>query len=301
MTNSMMAALTAATLALAPTPAPDGLTQTLDPNQSVAGGRAVLETGHVDVGPRYRDGQWTIQIHDDTAVPPVWRRPSDVVLRVRDAAVERVPDDPAYAFVGQPPGTPVHVVPQTQNQDVVWIGWNTQDPAVMEAISRGVTMHLLGVKGPGSVVVYLQSGNLGPPQVLWDSTKPFPQPLWVETNTHTHANWIFTRPGVYLAAVEITAELVDGRQVSGRDTLRIAVGDSTPVDDAFTASYTASPPGAGATPGAAAPEAGPGSDRSAVAVPVLAAAAVLLAAALVWVLVRGARARRRALDPGEPR
>jgi putative ABC transporter-associated repeat protein len=296
--NSMVAALAATTLALAPTPTPDGLTQTLDPDQSVATGRAVLEKGHVDIGPRYRDGKWTIQVHDDTVVPPVWRQPSDAVFRVRDAAVEQVPDDPAYAFLGQPAGTPVHVVPQTENREVVWIGWNTQDPGVMEAIARGVTMNLLGVQGPGSVVVYLQSGNLGAPQVLWDSTKPFPQPLWVETNTHTHANWIFSKPGVYLVAVEITADLVDGKQVSGREMLRLAVGDRTPVDDAFTAKYTGNLPntGATATAAAAAPDDGGGSSRSGLVVPVLAVAAVVLAAALIWVLVRGARVRRRALE-----
>jgi putative ABC transporter-associated repeat protein len=302
LTNTMVAALAATTLALAPTPTPDGLTQTLDPDQSVATGRAVMEKGHVDIGPRYRDGDWTIQIHDDTVVPPVWRQPSDAVLRVGDAAVERVPDDPAYAFLGQPPGTPVHVVPQTQDQDVVWIGWNTQDPGVMETIARGVTMNLLGVEGPGSVVVYLQSGDLGAPQVLWNSTKPYPQPLWVETNTHTHANWIFSKPGVYLVAVEITADLVDGKRVAGRDVLRIAVGDGTPVDDAFTAAYTASLPSPDATPSAAAaaePDGGPGGSGAVVAV--LVAAAAALAATLAWLLVRGARVRRRALEPEQRR
>ncbi|MGN9907495.1 choice-of-anchor M domain-containing protein [Phytohabitans sp. LJ34] len=295
-----MAAALAATLALAPTPQPDGLGQTLDPDQSVAAGRAVLETGHVDIGPRYRDGAWTIQIHDDTVVPPVWRKPSDAVLRVRDAAVQRVPDDPAYAFLGQSPGTPVHVVPQTQDQDVVWIGWNTQDPGVMEAIARGVTMNLLGVQGPGSLTVYLQSGNLGAPQVLWNSTKPYPQPLWVETNTHTHANWIFSKPGVYLVAVEITADLVDGTRVAGREVLRIAVGDSTPVDGAFTASYTGSLPSTGATPSAAAAaESENGSGGSGLVVALLVAAAALFAVALIVVTVRGARARRRALAAEE--
>lgn len=293
--KTMVAALAATTLAATPAPAPDGLGQTLDPAQSVASGRTVLRTGHVDIGPRYRDGAWTIQIHDDTVAPPVWRQPSDVVLRVRDAAVERVPDDPAYAFLGQAPGTPVHVVPQTQNQDVVWIGWNTQDPGVMAAIARGVTMNLLGVQGPGGVVVYLQSGNLGAPQVLWDSAKPYPQPLWVETNTHTHANWIFSKPGVYLIAVEIAADLVDGRRVSGREVLRFAVGDATPDDEAFAAAYTRSLPSPHATVTAVAARessGGPG-----VLTPVLVAAAAGLAAALIWVLVRGARARRRALEP----
>jgi surface-anchored protein len=293
--KTVVAAL-AATLALAPTPQPGGLGQTLDRDQSVATGRAVLETGHMDIGPRYRDGEWTIQIHDDTVVPPVWRKPSDAVLRVRDTAVEQVPDDPAYAFVGQPAGTPVYVVPQTQNQDVVWVGWNTQDPGVMEAIARGVTMNLLGVQGPGSVVVYLQSGNLAAPQVLWNSTKPFPQPLWVETNTHTHANWIFSKPVVYLVAVEITADLADGKRVAGREVLRLAVGDSTAIDDAFAAAYTGSLPSPDATQSPAA-AAEPDGDRSEVVAGALIAAAVLLAAVLLWVSVRGARARRRALEP----
>lgn len=295
-----MVAAAAVTLALAPTPLPDGLDQTLDPDQSVATGRAVVETGHIDIGPRYRDGGWTIQIHDDTTVPPVWRQPSESVIRVRDAAVERVPDDPAYAFLDQPAGASVHVVPQTQNQDVVWIGWNTQDPGVRETIARGVTMNLLGVHGPGSLVVYLQSGDLGAPHVLWHSTRPYPQPLWVETNTHTHANWIFSRPGVYLVAIEITAELVDGRQVSGRDVLRLAVGDRTPVEDAFAAAYPGGVPGVGATATATAATAGDGagSERSGTASATLAAAAAVLAVALVSVLVRGARVRRRALGPG---
>ncbi|MET7398925.1 choice-of-anchor M domain-containing protein [Dactylosporangium sp. NPDC005572] len=300
--KTLLAAITATTLALAPSPSPDGLNQSLDPRQPVASGRTVLQAGHVDLGPRYQDNRWTIQVHDGTAVPSVWRQPSEVVLRVRDAAIERVPDDPAYAFLEQTAGTPVYVVPQTQNQDVVWLGWNTQEPGVMASVTRGVTMHLLGVQGPGSVVTYLQSGNLGAPQVLWHSARPYPQPLWVETNTHTHANWIFSKPGVYLLAIEITADLVDGRQVSGRDMLRFAVGDSASADEAFTAAFAGRLPSTGATPPAAAAPAresaagGPG-----VGTVALVAAAVLLVALLVWLSIRGARARRRAIDEPEAR
>lgn len=300
--KTLVAAVATAGLVAAPAPTPDGLTQSLDPNQREATGRTVLERGHVDVGPRYRDGKWTIQVHDGTAVPPVWRQPSDVVLRVRDTAVERVPDDPTYAFLGQRPGTPVHVVPQTQNPEVVWLGWNTQDPGVLGAIGRGVTMNLLGVQGPGSVVVYLQSGNLGAPQVLWNSTLPYPQPLWVDTNTHTHANWIFSKPGVYLVAVEITADLAAGGQVSGRSVLRLAVGDSTSVDEAFAAQYTAGTPtgAASASPTAMAAVdsddgggSGGGGSGGTLAV-VIGVAAVAFAGVVALVLARGARARRRA-------
>jgi surface-anchored protein len=148
------------------------------------------------------------------------------------------------------------------------------------------------------MVVYLQSGNLGAPQVLWQSTKAYPQPLWVESNTHTHANWVFAKPGVYLVAIEIVAELVDGKQVSGREVLRLAVGDSTPVDEAFGARFTASLPDAGATPAAAAAQESDGDGSSALPL-VLVAAGAVLAAAVIWLLVRGATARRRALD-GRP-
>jgi putative ABC transporter-associated repeat protein len=236
----LIKALLALVLATAPTPSGD-LDQTVDPGQSQAAGRAVLETGHVDIGPRLRDGRWTIQIHDDHAVPSVWREPADTVLRVRDTARQRVPDDPAYAFLGEQPGTDVHVVPQTEKPGVVWIGWNTQDPGVLGAISRGVTMTLRGVQGPGAVTVFVQSGNLGAPQTLWSSARPFPQPLWVETNTHTHANWVFGRPGTYLLAVDISAGLADGSTATASTVLRLAVGDTTEPDfgTAFTAPLTA--------------------------------------------------------------
>lgn len=278
-------------LALAATPTvpppADGLNQTLDPRQTQASGRAVLQTGHVDIGPRYRDGRWTIQIHDDHAVPAVWREPSETVLRVGDAARQPVPADQAYAFLGEKPGTAVHVVPQTEKPGVVWIGWNTQDPGVLKAIDRGVTMTLRGVQGPGKVTVFLQSGNLGAPQVLWGSDRPYPQPIWVETNTHTHANWVFGEPGTYLMAVDISADLVDGSTASASTALRLSVGDATDpataLDTPFSAPIQA--------PSRAAAGAEPVRTWQ---LPVLAFAGllvILLIAALAW---RQAAVRRRA-------
>ncbi|GAA4964485.1 choice-of-anchor M domain-containing protein [Actinoplanes utahensis] len=288
----MIKALLALVLATAPTPSPD-LGQTLDANQSQAAGRAVLETGHVDIGPRLRDGKWTIQIHDDHAVPSVWREPADTVLRIRDTARQQVPDDPAYAFLGAQAGTDVHVVPQTEKQGVVWIGWNTQDPGVLGAISRGVTLTLRGVQGPGPVDVFLQSGNLGAPQVLWSSAKPYPQPLWVETNTHTHANWVFGKPGAYLLAVDVTADLADGSTASASTVLRLAVGDATNPDDAFGAAFTAPLAAVSASSSASAQAEKPssGTGNALIYVAVAVGVAVLI---LVLLVLRQAAVRRRA-------
>ncbi|MDR7277545.1 choice-of-anchor M domain-containing protein [Catenuloplanes atrovinosus] len=279
--------LLAAALAV---PSPDGLSQSLDPRQEQATGPAVLEAGHVDVGPRYRDGAWTVQIHDDERVPPVWRSPDDAVIRVRDAARQAIPDDPAYRFLGEAPGTSVHVLPQTQQEGVVWLGWNTQDPGVLEHAGRGVTMNLRGVHGPGRLTVFLQSGTLGAPQVLWSTDTAYPQALWVDRNTHTHANWVFGRPGVYLVALDVTAELAGGGTATASATLRFAVGDATDPDQARAAALTLPP--ASPSPAAAAVAGGD-------AVPgwlavLLGLAAVLLVALLIGVAVRGAAVRRRA-------
>jgi len=285
------------TVAAAPSPpaVPDGLDQSVAPDQAVTTGHAELSAGHVDIGPRFRDGGWSVLVHDDTTAPPVWRTLADVVIRVPDAAVEPVPDDPAYAFLGSRPGTPVHVIPQTQDRDVVWVGWNTQDPGVMDAIARGVTMTLLGVQGPGAMVVFLQSGNLGAPEVLWDTHRPYPQPVWVETNTHTHANWVFSEPGVYLAAVEFSAELAGGGTVSAREVLRFAVGDATDAREAFGVAFTAPPPSATAPAAAAGDSGTPG--RSTVLVALIGGAAAALVAGLVGLVLRDRRVRRRADVP----
>jgi putative ABC transporter-associated repeat protein len=296
--NTLLATALAAAVLLVSSPAGaapsdppgDGLTQTLDPAQPEATGQAVMQTGHVDIGPRYRDGKWTIQIHDDSATPPVWRSPDDAVFRIRDSARQQVPDDPAYVFLGEKPGTSVYVVPQTQQQDIVWIGWNTQDPGVLKAITRGVTMNLRGVQGPGRLTVYLQSGNLGAPQVLWNSTGAYPQPLWVDTNTHTHANWVFTKPGSYLLAVDISADLADGSTVTGNAVLRFAVGDQTNPDAALTAAFTASLPSASAVAQQTTQE----SATTNWLLPAGIGGTVLVIAVLLGVVLRGAAVRRRA-------
>ncbi|WP_443189965.1 choice-of-anchor M domain-containing protein [Micromonospora sp. CB01531] len=291
MAVTVVALVVTQTPAVAGQPAP-GPSQSIAADQPIATGRTVLSAGHVDLGPRYVDGRWTLLVHDGTKAQPVWRSPDETVLRVSDAALQPVPDDPAYAFLGIDAGKRVHVVPQVQNQDVVWIGWNTQDPQVMQTIDRGATLNLLGVRGPGTLTTFLQSGNFAAPQVLWRSAQPSAQPFWVEVNTHTHANWVFSEPGVYLVTVQVSADLISGEKVSATRTLRFAVGEATSPDAAFAASADAGPTLVG--------EAASGADRKpdggspAPVVVALAATGVLLAAGLVVVLLRGRGAKRRA-------
>lgn len=212
------------------------LDQQVDGAEDTAADQAVIDSGHVDVGPRFIDGTWQLQARDDRAVPAVWRDVADTVLHVNDAAILPVPDSADYAFLDQPAGKEVWVVPQVQSPQVVWVGWNTQDPEVAGRLDLGASLTLHGVQGPGETFVFLQEGVAGAPNLLWNSTEALPQDLWMENNTHVHANWVFTEPGVYLMDVEVHADLADGSHVSDRTVLRFAVGDATDGQAAFAAS-----------------------------------------------------------------
>ena len=209
------------------------LTQTLSAEQPVASGRTEISAGHVDIGPRFNNGKFELMLHDDHGETPVWRSLDEVIYRGSDKAILEVPNDPRYSFVGAPAGSKVYVIPQTEAKGVIWPGWNTQDPQLVSKLNRGVNLTLEQVSGPGTFSLYLENGNFSAPQVLWSSTKSEPQKLWVEKNTHTHANWVFTAPGEYLLKVTASAELSDGSTVSDTRYLKFAVGDSANADTLY--------------------------------------------------------------------
>jgi len=273
------------------------LDQRIDVGQNVATGPAVLSTGHVDIGPVFIDGTWQLMIHDDSVDPSVWRSADDVVFEIGDAGRTEAPADPNYSFIGAKAGDPVHVVSQTQQPDVVWIGWNTQAPSVLDRIDRGATLTLLGAQGPGEVSVYLQSGNFSAPEVLWQSSVSERQPLWVDVNTHTHANWVFTEPGIYLLRVEAAADLVNGDTVSDTVDLRVSVGDDTDPTEALSAEFTlkvADEPESASAPGSTTTAAQSGG--STLVLGIVGAAALALIVAVAAAVVRGRRVRRQARD-----
>lgn len=288
---------------------PDGIhnapDQNIDADQQVVTGPATLDLGHVDLGPRLVDGVWTLMVHDDTVDPSVWRPLDEVVVAVSDGAVAQVPDDDRYDFLGLEPGAPVHVIPQTQRPDVVWLGWNTQAPDVIAQVDRGVTMTLLGVDGPGYLTVYLQAGTMEPPDVLWRSTDAEARPLFVDVNTHTHANWLFSEPGVYLARLQVSADLIDGTSVTDIQTLRFAVGDQTNPETAREVVYlgpeltTPSTADDATTETGSAPTNGEG-PSIAIVIAGLAAVVVLLAVAVtVWRSRRVRQVAESAASGGE--
>ena len=214
-----------------PSPDPD-LAQSVAAHEEWRGEASEISVGHVDLGPRLIDGQWRAGLRHDAETGAVWRDPNQTVLRVNDAAIMTAPDSADYPFLADVAGKPVYVVPQTQNPSVVWLGWNTQDPAVTATIDRGLTMRVGPVSGPGRAWLFLQSGTFGKPLLLADSGAA-PGNVWIDSGTHVHANWAFSAPGTYTATVTFLGTTTAGEAVSASTTLRFAVGDAASASEAL--------------------------------------------------------------------
>ena len=246
-----------------PSPDPD-LAQSVAAHEEWSNEASEISAGHVDLGPRLIDGQWRAGLRHDAESGAVWRDPNQTVLRVSDAAIMTAPDSADYPFLADVAGKPVHVIPQTQNPSVVWLGWNTQDPAVTATIDRGLTMRVGPVSGPGRAWLFLQSGTFGKPLLLADSGAA-PGDVWIDSGTHVHANWAFSAPGTYTATVTFLGTTTAGEAVNASTTLRFAVGDAASASEALAMAAPAAS-GSGSGSGSGAPAAGtsqgPGSSES---------------------------------------
>ena len=296
-----------------PSPDPD-LAQSVAAHEEWSNEASEISVGHVDLGPRLIDGQWRAGLRHDAESGAVWRDPNQTVLRVNDAAIMTAPNSADYPFLADVAGKPVYVVPQTQNPSVVWLGWNTQDPAVTATIDRGLTMRVGPVSGPGRAWLFLQSGTFGKPLLLADSGAA-PGDVWIDSGTHVHANWAFSAPGTYTATVTFLGTTTAGEAVSASTTLRFAVGDAASASEALAmaapAAADAASAGASASSSGAAPAASgaaPASSSSSasgaasgglpdwafLAIIAVAAASLLVIGALVVARSRRSRAEQAA-------
>lgn len=166
----------------------------------------VLSAGHVDVVDlAYEDGVLEIGVHDESVEPDVEREVDDVVFLVKNAAKITVPADPAFGFLGTA-GKPVWVLPEIQNEDLLWPGIATEEIANGVFTADTVTLNVEKVTGAGRVAVFTENA-VGTPNVLVNSGDGLPDALPLNTGTHLHASWAFQKAGVYLIKVRATATL----------------------------------------------------------------------------------------------
>lgn len=101
-------------------------------------------------------------------------------------------------------------IPQTQDPDIPWLGFNTS--YIDEDTARDATLSMTLHSGPeGGRVVGFQNALGGAPTVLFDSENP--DASWdYPDHFHSHTGIVFTEPGAY--AVTFTFTLNDGSEYS---------------------------------------------------------------------------------------
>ncbi|MFT3877186.1 MAG: TIGR03773 family transporter-associated surface protein [Propioniciclava sp.] len=194
-------------------------------NQCVAQA-TILSSGHIDYATRILGGKVESLIGDDTSGKKVYRQPSGTILWLKPSS--RVSLPAGYGAVGSA-GARVWQVPQTQNPNLIWLGWNTE--ALNAGNTRGpVQWRINSVNGPGSVKVYLSGPFGGVQQMVFNNGGSYTIPLGV----HAHANWAFSAEGIYRISMTQTATLANGQTSSDTETLTIAVGNVDPATAAGT-------------------------------------------------------------------
>ncbi|KKD05060.1 choice-of-anchor M domain-containing protein [Streptomyces sp. WM6386] len=185
--------------------------------------RKVLDEGHIDFAARVLDDKLQIHVKDGTVSgKTTWREPSSLVLRVRPAAKNTLPDNDAFAFLGRP-GADVWLLDQVQQEGLLWPGWST-DHVTAGAMKGGVTFTLTDVAGPGAYALYTYDAMSGA-EVLFNSKDGVPDSFEVPANTHAHGGWAFTKEGTYRLTFRMSGKLADGTAVSDTETVAFVVGD----------------------------------------------------------------------------
>ncbi|WBB63382.1 choice-of-anchor M domain-containing protein [Streptomyces sp. WMMC500] len=193
----------------------------------IATEKVVIDDGHVDaIAGRMVNGRLRTLFKDSRNPGDiVWREPSSVVMHVVPEAKEKVPAGGGYDFLGEAGGD-FWLVPQVQKPGVVWAGWNTESLDGGD-LNGPVDMALTKVSGPGELAIWSTAG-LGGAEVLYNSRDGLPDDREVGLGVHAHANWGFSKEGVYKVTFRLSGEKPNGQATSDTRTYTFAVGDVDP-------------------------------------------------------------------------
>ncbi|MFI0942844.1 TIGR03773 family transporter-associated surface protein [Streptomyces sp. NPDC021020] len=180
----------------------------------------IISSGHLDYSAQVIGGKLRSLIGDNSSGTEVFREPSKTVLWLKPSSKVTLPA--GFEQIGTA-GSSVYMVPQTQNTDLIWLGWSTEtlDSA---KVSGPVTWKLTDVDGPGTAEVFLNGEFGGVQSLVFDGPSTYHIPLGV----HAHANWAFSEQGVYRLRFTQTATLKGGKTSSDSQVLTVVVGDVDP-------------------------------------------------------------------------
>ncbi|WP_413462057.1 choice-of-anchor M domain-containing protein [Corynebacterium kefirresidentii] len=217
-----------------PSSAPQPGTEKPQTGNAQCSEKYLLDRGHVDIKAQPAEGGFATVLRDDTAQvdkKSVDRKLDDVVLGVHDNALtprNKKLAGKEFDFLGKP-GERFYHLPQTQDQNIIWPGYNTQDLDYSLTKDNAVNLNLKPTSTPdGAEWGAFIDGTHGKGfSVLANSAA---KDYTIETNfpAHTHTHWAFSKPGLYTFEATYTATGTDGKELkSAPQTLTFAVGDKT--------------------------------------------------------------------------
>ena len=174
--------------------------------------RHVMSVGHADVlHITSHVDHFHVDVKDDSGDEPVFRKHGDVLLHAGPESEVAVPDHPDYAFLGKP-GDPVWVLPEIQDENLLWPGLSAEEVAAGVFVDDSVRLQAVGFRGPDGLSLFSVGPN-GEPIVLADSEDSLPDQLDLSAGSHQHANWAFEKAGTYRVTVVASATRLDGTRV----------------------------------------------------------------------------------------
>ncbi|WP_026267539.1 choice-of-anchor M domain-containing protein [Micromonospora sp. CNB394] len=199
------------------------LVATALPAQAATTSVLTVNAGHLDVvDVAYEDGSLEIGVHDEDN--DIEYGADEVKLVVKRQAKVTVPADPAFAFLGTPGVSKVWILPEIQNENLIWPGIAAEEVEAGVFTGDSLTLSVRSVTGPGQLAIYTENA-VGQPSILADSGDGLPDALPLTAGDHTHANWAFDKAGTYCVTVRATGTLAaTGQRVtSAPATLRFVV------------------------------------------------------------------------------
>jgi hypothetical protein len=159
----------------------------------------ILTTEHVDIGVGYEGGDWDLHLHDEDN--QVELEADDTLVYVGSEAKTTQPGSSTWSFLGAGAGNDVWILPQTQNNNLVFLGVAGEEIEAGVFDGNVVNLFLSAVRpgsGTGHFSIY-SVDSFGAPTVRMASSDGITSAdvLPVPVGGHAHYNFAFTGTGIW--------------------------------------------------------------------------------------------------------
>jgi surface-anchored protein len=190
-----------------------------------------LDVGWVDgIWVEYVNRNLEFWVGDHTGPTLIARNPADVILRARPESQLTVPPSPNPTCLGTP-GSPVWILPQIQNPNLLWLGWSAITIPSGTLVNNQVLLTInarANVRPPaGSNGVFcVYSKSAFSTTKLFDGSAAFPQSVAIPVgaNGQRNMNWAFTASGTWEVDFTVTGTPVGGTTQILTKTYTFSVG-----------------------------------------------------------------------------